>query len=565
MKIAFLGYVLIATFQIATMLEDFAKILFQNGVLEFKLLTQFDMNNVTSLIISKFLNEAKSYSVLLRNFMLELHQQSVRVIQSIINCQQYETTAVTYLDVKPCRRQYEIKPKYISSKLFGHLCATLEQQNMQKYFSNIHIKVDIRFYINVSFPFFSLRKHFSCRLEFVQVQTTGYSHNTRNYAFCGKRHPWTILHTKHIVQIQTFVRSPSNYSLLYQVFSSNNLNLFHLCHKDHCTGSYPCEQFSQITSKIYKSIDYLYVSNVLMTQKHLRFYIYHVLCVKHSALQIKISLLKKHFSIYDGPTTESRKVKTGTASINLSSFQATVVLTGITSLTHTNKILFQSILLKSKIMTFSLKQRIFLHQTNFNTPVVHKTIWLVQENKRLSYNVTLSYVNYSGPEELRNVVHYGGIAIYLIHKNNISKEVLHVNYEVSRNTTSTRKTIISGLDTAYVVIVYYFYSLYSLVEAELYVSRTGCIGYFLPIKHCFHEDTFYISTFINPIRKHTQCLVVSIYSHGIPLESVHTIQEQCITRLHVFLYNEAKQTILYPKSTLRELNFETYNFAYKLY
>ena len=425
-------------------------------------------------------------------------------------------------------------------------------------FSNIQITTDIRFFLNLSFASFSLNKLYFCRLEFVQVQTIEYSHNTRNYVFCGKRHPWTILHTKYTVQIQTLVRSPSNYSLLYQVFSSNNLNLFHLCHKDHCTGSYPCEQFSKITSQIYKSIDYLYLSNILVTQKHLRTYIFNVLCAKYAILHVKVTnILKTDFSIYDGPTIESHMVQKGTGSLKLSSFQGTIVVTGINIMAQISSVILNSITLISKTLPNTYNQKLFLHGNDFTSSIVHETIWLVQTNESLSYNLTLDHVTYSGPEEVKNVIHYGGIAVYLIDETYRYKEVLNVNYQISANDNSKRKTIISGLDTTYVVIVYYYYSLYSIVEAELYVSRTECVGYFEPITHCPGTGTVFYPQAKYPVREQKQCLVISVYSFQIPLESVYTRKRDCIRSFGFIMYYKGS-------SILREMKFESFNFGYKL-
>ncbi len=476
---------------------------------------------------------------------------------------------------RPCESESQARGTYCKRKsdhiqmwrhqYAGKLCIPTilpPLSSVQRYGYTIVLVNDARFHFNLSFTHFAFGVHITCQADFVHVGGSQ-SNSGPHFVFCGKRHPWTMFYTAHTVSIQTIAKKKSNFSLHFQMIDSTLFQNFTMCQFLDCLDTYSCEVESLPfqTNGIEKGA---YVNIVEFESS--RFDIFFVITHKFKFLHITERTKYAIHSIWDGPTMTSPSVHTflSLKGFKLSTFQATLAVCQTHDLgknkTSAAILYFNSILKNSTIeqeykdRNFELKNRCFASNC-----AIFDTNWIKQP-KHSFYNVNVDFLAYDGPLESRDRYFYGGVAVYFIYAKT-EGEIANTCHNTSTNKAKRQKKqypIISNEKTEFIVIVYYYYSQYSYLEAKLTVLTTKCVGYQVQLnepmemwpsshirKLCIHKancsarhllsENYQFLTqdeqeiIVNPPQKH--CIVVSLYFNlDTPCLHKHVCRNKTLNR-----------------------------------
>ncbi len=361
----------------------------------------------------------------------------------------------------------------------------------------------ISFYLNMSFLEFSYSSFLWYEADFLYIQPAKHrSRKSAEHVFCGKRHPWTLIHTSNIATVWTVVKFSSTFKLQYQIIDSQTIKSFSLCPNEVCATESICKGQNKYMNRA------ILQTFVLFGKHSFQISIYHLKVHKYQLLLLKS---KHDILIVDGPTIESVKrwfELSVDPQILLSSFQATIVLA-----------LFS---LHEEILSFSGKdvmmtvERNFERNTTFNVVfekhcpdnnfIMFDTLWLKQPEK-LSFNLSVEYVQYFGPGDPANPDIYGGIAVIDKQAKQFeSYELLSLSSMYNKSTDFKQHMIVTEVSTAYLIIVCYYYSQYSFVKAKLSVSLTSCSGRYFPMQATC--STKFITLFMNQNIPSQECLAL---------------------------------------------------------
>ncbi len=430
-------------------------------------------------------------------YFMEHIEEDVGGIHSWQSWQYYRTLDEQLTDLvkfEPCRHSVNRSQQDIRHLFFTKMCfpkrADFPSKDRQGF--SLVLTENMLFQINLTFTVFQYTSHFWCFTDFLDIKHPtmfGTKTNTPRHVFCGTRHPWTILHTSNTVSVLTVAKSTSRFVLFYQVLDKGYLNYFHVCHYIQCQRSSGCvdnisPSFALRTTHILAhKMGFVFIVNIMVE--------------KTSNLQLSSTAF---LAVHDGPTIASAQLFAPNGKlITLSSFQATVEITSINWLkdTQNKTVSFTS---QKYSLSHCLKAENSSHnfELHFNelcniTPCVQHQRYCIEQSLHFSYNISVNNVQYLGPEEPVYINKAGGIAVYFVdrcHSN--QEEVLDISHNVSRHTGPTKAkpnqfTLISRASTQYVVVVYYYFSIYSFVSARIYLSRTECIGRRVLIRSCSKE------------------------------------------------------------------------------
>ena len=369
--------------------------------------------------------------------------------------------------------------------LFPHpMLATTERQEFR-----FALLVHISFHLNISFLEFLYSSLLWYEADFLYIQPAKFSSKkSAEHLFCGKRHPWTLIHTSNIATVWTVAKFSSTFKLQHQITDSQTMKSFHLCPNEVCARDSICGGHNEYKNKA------ILQTFVLFDKHPFKCSIYHLKVHKYQLLLLKS---EHDILVFDGPTTESAERQfeiSADPQILLSSFQATIVLAVLS--------------LQKEILSFFGKDKITTVKSNFernttfdvvfgkhcpdNNFIMFDTLWLKQPEK-LSFNLSVDYVQYFGPEDPANPDIFGGIAVVDKQvKQFESYELLSLSFMYDKSSDFKQHIIVTEVSTEYLIVVCYYYSQYSLVKAKLSVSLTSCSGRYFPMQATCSRKSYHI-------------------------------------------------------------------------
>ncbi len=441
------------------------------------------------------------------------------------------------------------------------------------------------FHMNLSFDDFVFKSHLWCYTDFVFIKHPDTNQSSPRYVFCGKRFPWTVIYTAKRVAIWVVGRATSRFMLLYQIVDAGVWTSFHVCHFTHCQKNSGCSQDYESSIQFRTSV----VVSFYFGKKQL-YNVFTIMTKKTAKLKI-ISVVEGTF--YDGPTVQSKKVIFSKEAFIMSSFQATLVTKNANWFgKNNNHNTVSFISLNYAEMCNKYNNTVQSIHLSFDTTCQHSNCvvyqrYCTEQSTDYSFDVTVNSVKYYGPDEPGQISKYGGVAVYFVDKYHQEEEVHDINHNVSVNGTvvprdrKNQYTVVSRLSTVIVVVVYYYYSQYSEVTAELVLSRTKCVGYFLPVKMCgawrFKNITVfqgitnmqkygptYSSTGRNAgvfLRKN--CLVLSMKRNLNSVMMFHKFYKRA-KGMHCFESDIHFEMRFAVPQAIREIQYEMYHLHYEI-
>lgn len=390
------------------------------------------------------------------------------------------------------------------------------------------------------------------------------------YRFCGQRHPWSVMYTDNKVILEINVTHPSSFKMFFQIFSSTlMLSQLNFCQlNDPCQQEFCSSQKSREESFLPK--DKIRQTKVLLSSisKISNFYIYvlNIHVNQYNYLKIYSTNRNEIFAVHDGPTAQCKSVEWSNFFYTLATFVATVIV----HWNNTKTLLsasFVSVPHNRTNRTLSCeKQFVFDRLPTKNSEIVSDVIWLAQ-SQSFSYNVTLDFVSYTGPDKAAGQENFfGQISVYFLDKSGKDELVLGVSRNMSRHQqpyTQSRSAygIVSRLTTEFVIIVYYYHSLFSFIRGSMAVSPTPCVGHFSSTRSClmlYLDETHSAPgmTLGIPLREHKKCLVMTI----LPTASYFLHGVKCRWRS----YSWTRHVIMFQDLPAKAFQIEAHILGYRI-
>ncbi len=221
-------------------------------------------------------------------------------------------------------------------------------------------------------------------------------------------------------------RKTATINFKFQIRDPQNIKTYHMCQYSLTTQKHPCRRKLETHVFVMHAFTYLwknYIANSI--------YVVSIVVFKFQKVHIYDST--KFDSIFDGPTTEYKKVPVGkdnNLDLVLSSFQATVLVTDLKFLFAKQVTDYWYYDGKDEITDFYYSSD-FGHKLVFNKScyevncMVHEAYWL---GPWYSVNITVINAAYSGPRE-PVTTHYAGISIYEYERRGYTYYEDHIMFE----------------------------------------------------------------------------------------------------------------------------------------
>ncbi len=412
---------------------------------------------------------------------------------------------------RPCASKIIFSPRsgdLVQHKALGTICvpsSQLQFPESSRLQYTIRILERTIFHMIVSFKSFQFSQHPYCYTDFVNIEDN--KKDPKEYIFCGMRAPWDVI-TSHEVLMFVLSRKASHFSFKYQIHNTGWLHSLHSCQSMICRlSSSKCFLRSNVIetcskSNCFKSTD-LIMRQVVISKRFTSIFIFSICVKKYQNVSLAVIPKSVNFLLYDGPTEESPLIETARSypKYTLSSFQATLALAGEPQIK--SEMIFMKIT-KKNIFNFSGQSAV--HRTH--KFVKHQEMikfcqqclprhCLVREIVRLkqtqdySFSFSVESLFFARLKTQVEDATIGGIAIYFTDQNGTVKEVLKASCNISRSindANNERKSgfsIVTEKDTKDIILVYFYYSFYTYVKAEVNLVKTKCVGIPVVLDQCF--------------------------------------------------------------------------------
>ncbi len=376
------------------------------------------------------------------------------------------------------------------NELYGRVCDP-KRTAMEKYIFAHGITVNKIFHLYLMFEKFEFLADYACYNEHLTLKSVSPVYPFM--VFCGKRNPWEIFYTTNVLKIFAVGEIRSKFQVFFHVTSSHNFRYFHVC-PDPCPDTNYCRMGNILENMILSltdnAIDF-FLTNKLYVEGRGQIGIFNVKGPKYLILCLCLRLKNMTFSVHDGPGINSPQLKFEKGDLKLSTFQGTLLV----PLLHMHKNVKRGVLFYSKEDSAVQRPKLIDHPSTLNfsfsksDPTTLCVKWFSQPPD-MSINIVVEEVNYTGPEESREITCYGGLAVYFIDESGGNEEMLHLSHTFFRYSSDRQRhrrkeyMIVTKLDTNFVVIVHYFYASYAFLSSNLVLSPTYCVGHYVSTSHC---------------------------------------------------------------------------------
>ncbi len=429
---------------------------------------------------------------------------------------------------------------FVDNSLFGRICDP-ERTAAQKFILTLRITVDKVFDLHLMFEKFEFLADYSCYSEHVTFK--GSFPNDPLMVFCGKRNPLEIFYTSNILNFFAVGGMTSTFQVFFHITSSQNFRSFHLC-PDPCPDTNCCGVGNKLENLLVSLAGkelYFCLTNQIYTEGLGQINIINVKGPKYHILCLSKCLKNLVFAVHDGPGISSSQLRFGEGDLKLSTFQATLLVHSLHMQNNEQRnILFYSkqysAAQKPKLLDLPLVLKFSARTSN---PISLSVIWYLQPPDQ-SINI-VEEVNYTGPEEPREFICYGGLSIYFIDWSGENEEILHLSHSFIRISSDRQRhrrkeyKIITKLDTKFVVAVHYFYTSQASLSAKLVLSPTYCVGHYVSFSPCVQviqmvDKPLTGNYGLLQMRSTHKCAVISIFNNLLSVKNFtihHIYQEFC--------------------------------------
>ncbi len=363
--------------------------------------------------------------------------------------------------------------------------------------------------------------------------------------------------SSHKASVWIIAGKTSEVTFIFQITDQNAMDSFRLCAFALC----PRDNICQIEMKRGRSLATLHLTTlqslVVFNEKNLpAMFTFHIVIQKWRRLLINTT---QYQNIFDGPTINSQRTFiTDVNSIKtMSSFQATIVLFQTLMRFQNNpfdQIQYSSMQLVSLISNAT--------SISFNNGCLNGTVCVIHEVLLLQtppkyfLNISVHEMSYDGPKEAVYPVTFGGIAIGFLKKNFAGHTVLESSENIpgdspdSRGNRHPRIEVITEKATKYAALVFYFYSQYSHLKAELKISKTKCVSDRFSMKRykALSKDTFHFERWLKG--SDLQCVILSAVAGGLFSKVYEMTHKTRVQGLFLFFPGES------------QVEISVYKFAY---
>ncbi len=439
------------------------------------------------------------------------------------------------------------------------------------YFIFFRVKVHSAFMLLFFFREFIFAAQLWCFFEFLSI-TNDFPFENPNYFFCGRKHPFELFHKNFQADINIFGKNATRFLFYYHIMSSDSVQEFEICQHENCLhrqcNDGHCTSSTKLHKMVFSQEEFgLTPMNKIQWVKSDSISIFNIAVEKFKLLRLNVTSDKVAVVVFDGPGPQSQKMSIPHNKLfRMSSFQATIAVYNlhlISSCDHRSKMIFISTEVKREIEHLDAMTNLTLqYSSKSKKKVIYHVTWLLKPDN-ISWSIVVDEVNYTGPEESKEFICYGGIAVYFLDTNDNNTEILHISHTMSRNSTDKKRNrrkeyfVVTETDTTFVVFVFYVFKLFSALSARLLVTKTSCVGSYIKIENC-SLDVYTISA---PNNTEAHCMIFTIYNtlqSDKHFKSGMGMEKMCPVKLDIIIQS------FHLHSAMKEYQILSHMFTFSL-